>query len=103
MFTMRVRRAVKLALLVAVTATAPAALAATGTEASKTPAAPEKMPPSPAAMMQMDPKAAFQMMDPDKKGYVTKEEFLKFEAKLFEKADKNKDGRLSMPEFTDRG
>jgi EF-hand domain pair len=95
MFTMRVGRAIQLTMLVAAAAAAPAK----GAEDT----AKDKMPSSGAVMMKMDPKEVFQMMDPDKKGYVTKEEFMKFEQELFDKWDKDKNGQVSMAEFTDKG
>ncbi len=103
MFTNGVGRTVKLAVLIVVTAVAPAIRAATDTAPSKGDTSKGKMPSSGAVMMKMGPKKVFQMMDPDKKGYVTKEEFMKFQQQLFETWDKDKDGHLSMPEFTDQG
>ena len=48
--------------------------------------------------LKMKPMQAMHMMDADKKGYVTKEEFMKFHEELFEKIDKDHDGKLSMEE-----
>lgn len=95
MFTIGVGRTVKLVALIAAAAAAPAIRAA------ETPK--EKMPSSGAVMMKMDPKKVFQMMDPDHKGYVTKEEFMKFQEQLFDRWDKDKNGQLTEPEFTDKG
>jgi Ca2+-binding EF-hand superfamily protein len=89
----------KLAVLVAAAAGAPAIWAATDTATGKPAASSDKMPSSGAAMMKMDPAKVFNMMDPDKKGYVTKEEFMKFQEKLFGTWDKDKNERLSQAEF----
>jgi hypothetical protein len=59
-----------------------------------------KMPASYAAMMKMKPMALMHMMDKDKKGYVTKEDFMKFHEAMFEKMDKNKDGKITKEEWT---
>jgi hypothetical protein len=53
--------------------------------------------------MKMDPEDVMHMIDKEKKGYVTREEFLKFQAAVFDSIDRNKDRRLSAPEFTDQG
>ncbi|HSD21901.1 MAG TPA: EF-hand domain-containing protein [Anaeromyxobacter sp.] len=60
----------------------------------------EKMPASYEAMMKMKPMDVMQMMDPGKKGYVTKDDFMKFHEALFDKMDKNKDGQVSRQEFS---
>ena len=61
------------------------------------------MPPSPAAMQKMKPSELYNMMDHDKDGYVTKEEFLKFQEKVFDNWDKNKTGKLGPVMFNDEG
>jgi hypothetical protein len=61
---------------------------------------PEDMPASYASMMKMKPMDVMHMIDPDKKGYVTKDEFMKFHEALFDKMDKNKDGKVSEQEFS---
>ena len=61
------------------------------------------MPPSPAAMQKMKPSELYNMMDHDKDGFVTKEEFLKFQEKVFDSWDKTHTGRLGKPVFTDQG
>jgi hypothetical protein len=99
MFTMSMGRVLKLAVLGAVVASAPAGWAAEKSGDKKAP----KMPTSYSVMMKMKPMDIFHMMDTDKKGYVTKEEFMKFQEQLFGVMDKNKDGQVSAPEFTDRG
>jgi hypothetical protein len=61
------------------------------------------MPPSPAAMQKVKPSQMHDMMDKDKDGYVTKEEFLKFQERVFDSWDKDKAGRLGQAMFTDQG
>jgi hypothetical protein len=61
------------------------------------------MPESPAAMQKMKPSQLYNMMDHDKDGFVTKEEFLKFQEKVFDSWDKAHTGRLGKPMFTDQG
>ncbi len=62
----------------------------------------QKMPSYP-ALMQMKPEDVMNMMDKDKKGYVTHEEFMKFYEALFQRLDRDKNQQLTLPEFTDRG
>jgi len=59
----------------------------------------DKMPPSYAKLMKMKPMDVMHMMDPEKKGMVSKEEFMKFHEAMFEKMDKNKDSQLSREEW----
>jgi hypothetical protein len=73
------------------------------TGASSADAGTSRMPPSPSAMQKMKPSEIYNMMDKDKDGYVTKEEFLKFEERVFDSWDKNKTGRLGQAMFTDAG
>jgi len=47
----------------------------------------------------MDPSKAMKAMDPDNKGYVTKEEFLKFQEKLFDNIAKQDPDRITMKEW----
>ena len=113
MFTRKVVRAATLATLVAVALVAPVVRAQTGatgsssgdtgTGTSSDTTTKGKMPPSPAAMRKMQPQQIFNMMDADHKGYVTKEEFMKFQEQLFNTWDKDKSGRLAAPVFTDEG
>lgn len=49
--------------------------------------------------VKMKPMEIMKMMDKDKKGHVTKEEFMKFHEAMFDKMDKNKDGVLSREEW----
>jgi hypothetical protein len=39
------------------------------------------------------------MIDTDKKGYVTREEFMQFQQKLFDQMDANKDGKVDAKEW----
>lgn len=52
--------------------------------------------------LNMKPMKAMQMMDKDKKGYVTKEEYMKFHVDMFDRMDKNKDGKLTSEEWLGR-
>lgn len=63
----------------------------------------ERMPRTYAAVQQMKPAEVMHMMDAGQKGYVTHDEFMKFYEKLFERMDRDRNGKLSEPEFTDRG
>ncbi len=58
-----------------------------------------KLPGSYPAMMKMKAMDVMHMMDADKKGFVTKEEFMKFHEAMFDKMDKDKDGKLSREEW----
>jgi hypothetical protein len=102
MFTRKIGRAVAGAALVASVAFAPAVRAAEGETKSSAPSA-QKMPSTPYRMYKTDPMQMYKMMDADNKGYVTKEEFMKFQEQLFDKWDKAKQGRLTAPQFTDHG
>jgi len=62
----------------------------------------KKMPSFP-ELQKMKPMDVMHMMDTDKKGYVTKEEFMKFYEDLFKRLDRDESGTLTPPEFTDRG
>lgn len=129
MFTRNVGRAVKLATLVAVVAAAPIVAAAQGAAGSSgssggsepyggmgaggakrssggtgsSAATSGQMPPSPAAMQKMKANELYNMMDKDKDGYVTKDEFLKFQERVFDSWDKNHSGRISQAMFNDQG
>jgi hypothetical protein len=131
MFTKNVERAVRVAALIAVAAGPmwAAAQGSTGSSgepsggmgaagAAKSPggsggtgssgatsadAGKSHMPPSPAAMQKMKPSQMYMMMGKDKDGYVTKEEFLKFQEKVFDNWDKNKTGKLGPVMFNDEG
>ena len=56
-----------------------------------------------AQFAKMDPMKALKMMDPDNKGYVTREEFLKFQAKLFDNIAKQNPDRVTMQEWRNQG
>jgi hypothetical protein len=63
----------------------------------------DQMPPSYYALMKMSPTEQMHLLDPDKKGYVTKDEFTKFHTamakKMFDNMDKNHDGKLTEAEL----
>ena len=82
------------AALVAVMATIPNAHAADTSQ--------DMMPAGYASLMKMKPMEVMHLMDKDKKGYVTKSEFMKFHEQMFEKMDKNHDDKLSEAEFVER-
>jgi hypothetical protein len=63
----------------------------------------ERAPRSYAAMMKMKPAELMHLMDASHEGYVTRDEFLKFQQELFERMDKDRDGRISEPEFLEQG
>jgi hypothetical protein len=62
-----------------------------------------KKPTSMAELMKMSPEECMKMMDKEHKGHVTKQEFMKFHEELWQKMDKNRDDRVTTPEFTDAG
>jgi hypothetical protein len=49
--------------------------------------------------MKMKPMDVMHVMDPDNKGYVTKEDYMKFHEMMFQKMDKNRDNKLDEDEF----
>ncbi len=59
----------------------------------------EDFPKSYSDLMKMKPMDAMHMMDKDKKGYVTKDEFMKFHQGMFDRMDQDKDGKLSREEW----
>jgi hypothetical protein len=77
--------------------------AATGGTGSSADTATGHMPESPAALQKMKPSQLYNMMDHDQDGFVTKEEFLKFQEKVFDNWDKAHTGRIGKPVFTDQG
>lgn len=97
MFTVRPVRAAALALSLS----AAALVAAVGLPrpALAADASQDKMPASYAALMKMKPMDVMHMMDTEKKGFVTKEQFMKFHESMFDKMDKDKDGQLSREEW----
>jgi hypothetical protein len=42
-------------------------------------------------------------IDADKKGYVTREEFMKFQEEFFDRMDKNHDGKVDAKEWMGKG
>jgi len=93
--TMSFTRAALAAALIAVLAAIPNARAADTSQ--------DMMPASFGSLMKMKPKDVMHLMDPDKKGYVTKSDYMKFHEKMFEKMDKNHDDQLSEEEFIGAG
>jgi hypothetical protein len=86
-----------------VLATAVAFVMAAGPKAYASDVSYDQMPPSYYALMKMKPAEQMRLMDPDKKGYVTKDEFMKFHKamaeKMFDNMDKNHDGKVTEAEF----
>jgi hypothetical protein len=62
----------------------------------------DKVPASYGAMMSMKAMDVMHMMDAGNEGQVSRESFMKFHEALFEKMDRNKDGRLSQQEWLER-
>jgi EF hand len=52
--------------------------------------------------LKMKPMQLMHMMDAGKKGYVTKDEFMKFHEAMFDKMDKDHDGKLTPQEWLGR-
>jgi hypothetical protein len=52
-----------------------------------------------AALRKMKPMEVMHMVDEDKKGYVTKEEFMKFQEQFFDRMDRDHDGKISAQEW----
>ncbi len=59
----------------------------------------QDFPKSYTAFVKMKPMELMHMMDPEKKGYVTKDEFMKFHQGMFDRMDQDKDGKLSREEW----
>jgi hypothetical protein len=59
----------------------------------------DRMPSSYAAMMKMKPMDAMQMVNGGEKGPIAKEQYMKFHEKMFERMDRNHDGRISEQEW----
>jgi len=76
-----------------------AALAISGLYASVAFAGIEGPPAEYVKFLKMKPMDVMHMMDVGKKGHVTKEEFMKFHEAMFEKMDKDHDGKLAVKEF----
>lgn len=54
------------------------------------------------ALMKMKAIEVMHMMDPGKTGFVTKADYMAFHEAMYEKMDRNKDGKLSKSEWLDR-
>jgi hypothetical protein len=52
--------------------------------------------------LKMKPMQLMHMIDQDKEGFVDKEEFLKFHEELFERMDKDRDGKVGPEEWLGR-
>jgi hypothetical protein len=59
----------------------------------------ERMPASYAEMMKMKPMEVMRMVGGGEKGPITKEQYMKFHEKMFEKMDRDHDGRISEQEW----
>jgi Ca2+-binding EF-hand superfamily protein len=56
-----------------------------------------------AQLHKMKPMEVMHMIDTDKKGYVTREEFMKFQEQLFDRMDKDHDGKVTGQEWMGKG
>jgi hypothetical protein len=54
-------------------------------------------------LIKLKPTDVMQVVDADEKGYVTKDEFLKFQEELFQRIDRNGDGKSDGQERTGTG
>jgi hypothetical protein len=63
----------------------------------------DRMPASYMQLTKMAPMEVMHMIDTGAKGYLTREEFLRFQEQFFGQMDRNHDGRISEAEWTDRG
>lgn len=52
--------------------------------------------------LKMKPMQAMHMIDVGKKGYVTREEYMKFHEDMFDRMDKDRDGKLTPQEWLGR-
>ncbi len=50
-------------------------------------------------LQRMKPMAVMHLADADGKGYVTRDEFIKFQERLFDRMDRNHDGKVTTPEW----
>ena len=50
-------------------------------------------------LARMKPMEVMHMIDSDKKGYVTREEFLKFQERFFDRMDQDHDGKVDPREW----
>jgi hypothetical protein len=81
----------------------PSRAAAADDAAKRDAASKGKTMPSYPALMEMKPEDVMHMMDGDHSGYVTREEFTNFFQAEYDRLDRDRDQRLTAPEFTDRG
>jgi hypothetical protein len=79
------------------------AMASHATPSSASDAREPNVPATHTALQKMKPVDVMHAIDTDGNGYVTREEFMKFQEELFRKIDRNGDRRLGEPEFTDQG
>jgi hypothetical protein len=63
----------------------------------------DTMPTSYMKLMKMDPMEVMHLIDKGTKGFVTREEFMKFQEQFFNKMDRDHNGRVSQVEWTDAG
>jgi hypothetical protein len=59
----------------------------------------DAVPRSYAALMQMKPMEVMHAIDADKKGYVTKDEFMSYFGAVYDKMDRNHDGKVNKEEW----
>jgi hypothetical protein len=55
------------------------------------------------ALHKMKPMDVMHLVDADKKGYVTLEQFMKFQEELFQRIDRNHDGKIDADEWMGAG
>jgi len=55
-----------------------------------------------AALLEMPPMDAMHLMDVEGKGYVTRHEFMKFQQQVFDRMDKDHDGKATAEEWVAR-
>jgi len=83
-------------LVLGVALTMPAPAQDTNPNSASTPRSPKK-----AAAGEKEAKKLLLLMDADKNGKVSKQEFMSFMEMEFERLDKNKDGELDVKELTE--
>jgi hypothetical protein len=55
-----------------------------------------------AALLEMKPMDAMHLMDVDGKGHVTREDFMRFQQQVFDRMDKDHDGKATAEEWVGR-